>query len=537
MPGPGSADDGQARHAAARRALAAGDRQRALALVEEAARLAPDRADILYDLGTLLDAAGRRDEAIAALRHAVRLAPAFVEAHNNLGNALAAQGDHDAAIAHLTWAVELRPDLEPLRMNLARTVADQGNRLVADGRAEAGVALLQRAVALQPAAGDLHNNLGVGLRALGDPGRAWQSFDVAVRLAPDLAEARYNRGAAALAMGRFELGWADFAARTAISSQFARRFDAPAWTGDPLDARVLLVVAEQGLGDIIQFARYIPLLAEQAARVVLLAPAGLARLLSSLVGGERIQIVAGGPPPPYDAWCWLMDLPGLCGTTLASVPAPIPYLAADPDRVAAWRTRLADGGDGRRIGVFWRGSSYDRARDLPLEALAALKRPGLRLIALQTDPADMAAAAAAGLEPLPGLDAGPDAFLDSAAVLQCLDLTIGTDTALAHLAGALGRPAWILLKRAPDWRWLLDRTDSPWYPSLRLFRQAVAGDWSVPVTALATALDAWHATPQAVVPTVQVALVTNGARSSASTTASSSVSCTEVGTSTAASST
>jgi hypothetical protein len=259
---------------------------------------------------------------------------------------------------------------------------------------------------------------------------------------------------------------------------------------------VLLLHAEQGLGDILQFCRYAPLLAERGAEVVLEVPRTLVRLLGGLSG--KVTLVARGDPlPDFDLHCPLMSVPGRLATTVEMIPAPVPYVAADAVRAAHWTARLP--ADGLRIGIGWQGNpagTVDRGRSAPLAAFAPLARvPGVRLISLQRHH---------GLDQLERLpdgmtvdtlggdfDSGPDAFLDAAVVMANLDLVISTDTAIVHLAGALGRPVWVALKAVPHWTWMIDREDSPWYPSARLFRQVTDGDWRGVFDRMAAELARW----------------------------------------------
>jgi hypothetical protein len=262
-----------------------------------------------------------------------------------------------------------------------------------------------------------------------------------------------------------------------------RPFSQPQWQGDPLGNRTLLVHAEQGLGDVIQFARYLPAI---DGNVVFEAPPRLVRLLS---GNPAMppMVAAGEPLPRFDAVAPLLSLPA----RMKSPAAGPPYLSAEPDRVAGWKDRI--GRTGLRIGIAWQGFSgrhEDKGRSVPLSFYRVLARhPGVRLISLQKgEGEEQIAAAGFPVEILFGMDDGPDAFIDTAAAMMNLDLIVTSDTSIAHLAGALGRPVWVALRRVPDWRWMLDRADSPWYPSMRLFRQQDDGDWAPVFEAIAREL-------------------------------------------------
>jgi len=279
-------------------------------------------------------------------------------------------------------------------------------------------------------------------------------------------------------IGRYKEGWTDYEWRWE-AGYFP---NVPLWQGEDLKGRHLLVFSEQGLGDVIQFVRYLPLLAERKCKISFLAPAKLVRLLRPSIQPMEIVSALNGVQG-IDFQVALMSLPHRFNTELASIPSKVPYLRAEAELEARWRARI--GANGLKIGIAWQGNpggAVDKGRSIPLEKFAPLSRiPGVRLISLQKH---------AGLDQLLGLpkdieietlgdalDNGPDAFIDTAAVMNNLDLIITSDTSVAHLAGALGRPTWVALNHVPDWRWLLDREDSPWYPTLRLFRQPQLDDW------------------------------------------------------------
>jgi hypothetical protein len=287
-----------------------------------------------------------------------------------------------------------------------------------------------------------------------------------------------------LSQERFPEGWAEYEWRWQVQSQPRPAFDRPAWDGAPLPGGTLLLYAEQGVGDTLQFVRYAALAKQRADAVILGCPPALIPLLSRCPGIDRL-VATDAPLPPFDAQAPLASLPGLLGTTAETIPAPVPYLTADPERVRRWQEELA-GLEGFKIGIAWQGNpgmgAYDRRRSFPLAALAPLARlPGVRLVVLQKGHGREQLPAAAGW-PLADLgerlDESGGAFADTAAVMHGLDLVVTCDSAPAHLAGALGKACWVALPFAADWRWLLDREDSPWYPTLRLFRQPRPGDWS-----------------------------------------------------------
>ncbi|HMK84627.1 MAG TPA: glycosyltransferase family 9 protein, partial [Steroidobacteraceae bacterium] len=345
-----------------------------------------------------------------------------------------------------------------------------------------------------------HTNIGIILKRLGRHREAAASFGRALAYKPEDPSARFALAFLYLALGEFALGWPLYEARFDVPAlgNPARRFNVPRWNGTRLLAgKTLLVHAEQGLGDVIQFCRYLPLLAAQGASVVFEVMPSLKALLRTLPAAIRL-VGRGEPLPPVDYYCPLLSLPLAFNTRLDTIPAQVPYLTAEPRRSAHWMQRLGALA-GLRVGVAWQGNLavekliWARGRSIPLTALEPLAQlPDVRIVSLQKGP---------GLEQLrdvpfaeriidlsADLDRGPDAFLDTAAVMAGLDLVISSDTSIAHLAGALGRPVWTVLAASPEWRWGLERSDSPWYPTMRLFRQTTDGDWNAVVAAIVEAL-------------------------------------------------
>jgi hypothetical protein len=335
------------------------------------------------------------------------------------------------------------------------------------------------------------------LAILGRSAEADASFREALRLQPDQADAHANRGMALLLAGQFEEGWREFEWRwkTAFMATRARNFAAPLWNGEAIGDRVLLLHAEQGLGDTLQFCRYAPLITG-GARVVLEVQASLVRLLSRLPGVAQI-VARGESLPPFDLHCPLLSLPRAFGTTLETIPAATPYLAADPAEATLWRKRLASL-PGLRVGLVWAGGprtpvpkliAIDMRRSLTLKTLAPLAEvSGVSFVSLQkSSPAAQAANPPPGMA-LADFSVELHDFAATAALIEALDLVISVDTSVVHLAGALGKPVWLLNRFDNCWRWMLKREDSPWYPTLRQFRQPSAGDWSSVISAVKDAL-------------------------------------------------
>ncbi len=421
-----------------------GHYQAALAAYDRALAIRSDVPQILSNRGNALRALGRLAEAEASLREALQLAPDFANAHSNLGTVLI--------------------------------------RLDRFAEAEAS---LRQAIRLQPEVAEFHKNLGYLYMRLARPVDAQASYRAALRLRPDDAEIHEDFGMALLWSGRFEEGWAEYEWRwqTKRMAGEARRFSTPPWRGQSLVDKVILLHAEQGLGDTLQFCRYVSHVAAQTT--ILEVQPQLFRLLSRLRGFDKI-ITRGDPLPPHDLHCSLLSLPHALGTTLDTIPGSTPYLSADPRDVARWRGRLS-GISGLRVGLCWAGGkspnnpeqnlANDR-RSLRLDRVAPLAGiDRISFVSLQKGPpADEAVHPPMGMK-LYDFTAELQDFADTAALIECLDLVISVDTSVAHLTGALGKPVWLLTCFGACFRWLQDREDSPWYPSLRQFRQPALGDW------------------------------------------------------------
>jgi Flp pilus assembly protein TadD len=419
----------------------------------------------------VLLALGRPAEAIAASNVALQLKRLNAEAHQALGHALTDFGDHEGGLKAYRDAARLKPDLPDLLNNLG-TALHHANRL------EEAARTLTRAHGREPRDPGILVNLSSVLRDQGLFDQAEARLAAAARLAPNDPRVRYNQALLMLLLGRFDQAWPGWEERFRAGAVRDRGLTQPRWNGEPLSGRTLLVHAEQGLGDTIQFCRFRfpgdgPVVFEVQPRI--------ARLLAGRAAGHTPTIVrVGDPLPPFDLACPLMSLPAILGTTEATIPAAMPYLSAEPDAVARWRTRLGE--HGFRVGIAWQGNPSrreDRGRSISLAHFLPLASvPGVRLISLQKDDGADQLTAGMTVETL-GLDfdSGPEGFIDTAAVMVNLDLVITSDTAIPHLAGALGRPVWVALRTVPDWRFMLERTDSPWYPTMRLFRQIARDEW------------------------------------------------------------
>jgi tetratricopeptide (TPR) repeat protein len=445
----------------------------ALASYDKALAFEPHNVDALGSRADVLLALYRPAEALGCLDRILAAAPAHAEARAQRGVALARLGRQDEALAAFDAALRAGPN--PI------VAFNRGLTLAALGRDAEAVEAYDRTLAAIPNHAAALSSRGVALQALNRHAEALESFERAVALAPDYADAHFNRSLALLAVGDYRAGQAEYEWRWKRSGSAGLRqnFGRPLWLGEtPLPGKTLLLHAEQGLGDTIQFARYLPRLAAGGAKVILEVHPELKALLTRLAGGATV-IAFGEARPPFDLHCPLGSLPLALKTEPASVPADIPYLAADPARVERWRPRLAALGS-PRVAIVWAGNAAhanDRNRSLPLAKLAPLWAGGhARFVSLQRD---LRAGEAEALAAAPVLHLGRELadFDDTAGVLACCDLVIAVDTSVAHLAGALGRPLWVLLPFSADWRWTRDAGRSPWYPSARLYREPRPADW------------------------------------------------------------
>jgi Flp pilus assembly protein TadD len=533
-------DDVAPHHALGSLLLARGEAAAALPLLERAVTLDPAHAGARINLGSAYRRLGRLDRSMAETGFARALAPGAAEAHFNLANtrdeqAKAVPGAIDTAPVDLAeieagyrTALALRPDYPKALYHLAL-------HLIGRGEGAAALPIIERACALDPAQAALHGARAIALRiadrfaladaayrralaldpaawgtlynygnlrlASADPEGALAWYARAIAFRPDDPEYHWNRSLALLTAGRFAEGWRAYEWRWRWPgfSEAPRDFTQPAWDGGALDGRTILLHAEQGLGDTIQFIRYARLVKERAARVVVECQPELIRLLAGVAGIDHL-VARGAALPDFDVHAPLLSLPRLFGTDVATIPAPSAYLDAPamldlPPFPSLRPPGLRPPGlrpPGLKIGIVWAGNpkhGKDRQRSVALDRLAPLAElDGARLYSLQVGPraAELGTSALAGR--IADLSERLDDFADAAGAIAALDLVITVDTAIAHLAGALGAEVWTLLPFAPDWRWLLGRDDSPWYPSMRLFRQAAPGDWDGVIRRVATAL-------------------------------------------------
>lgn len=464
-----------------------GKKEEAERCYREALRLKPAYPDAANNLGDILARREQYEAAVEAYRRALQLRPDYPEAHNNLGVALARLGRPAEAEAHYRASLRLRPDYPEAYYNLAGLFAEQGNL-------DEAVRAYREAIRLRPNYTEAIRNLGNALLSAGDHAGAMACYEEQLRLTPDNPEGHLARAITWLVLGDYERGWPEYEWRWKVPEFTHRAFPQPRWDGSPLSGRTILLCSEQGLGDSIQYIRFAAGVKERGGTVLLECPPPLARLAATCPGIDRV-VPWGEPLPEFDVHAPLLSLPAVLGTTLATVPAAVPYLSPEPELVEKWKAGLAPVRE-FKVGICWQGNPKfraDKQRSVPLARFEPLARvPGVRLYSLQKGPGTEQLTPAGGLgfevtDLASQLDAdGP--FRDTAAVMKSLDLVIAPDTALAHLAGALGVPVWVALSTSAHFCWLLDRDDSPWYPTARLFRQKQYGDWSDVFSRMADAL-------------------------------------------------
>jgi tetratricopeptide (TPR) repeat protein len=475
--------------------LAKGDLPGALDAFRTAIKHKPDYAGAYYNIGNALLGNGQFDEAAANYRRALEIQPDYAEVHCSLGVALKELGQLDHAVTSFQRALEINPDLVEAHLNL-------GNALQAQGKLDYAVASYRSALEIEPNLAEAHSNLGITLQELGQFEGAAESYRRALEIKPDLIDTKFNLGLLLLSMGRYTEAWPMYEDR--YNPKFKRRnvilpdVSFPQWQGEPLTGKSLVIWPEQGFGDEIQFARYIPMLKKRGvSRLTLVCTSPLKSLLKKLDGVDTVVSESEAASLPiHDYWVFSMSLPLHFATTVETIPAKLPYLSVLPERLEPWRGRLP--ADGLKVGLVWKGSvghKNDVNRSLPgLSTLAPLwSVPSVTFVSLQKEQGENEAATAPAGQPILHLGSEILDFADTACIIAQLDLIICVDTAIAHLAGALRKPCWVLLPaRGTDWRWLRERGDTPWYPSvMRLFRQTKPDDWSDSIGEVAQALETW----------------------------------------------
>ncbi|MBC8106716.1 MAG: glycosyltransferase family protein [Anaerolineae bacterium] len=454
-------------------ALRAKNFSAAIDLISQAIALDPRNARYHVNRGEAYRQANQAERALADFRRATELDPSNATAHYNLGLALRAANEIDESIAHYREAIGLKPDYVKAHYNLANTLRARGDLVAAEQS-------YRNAMALNPEQAEPWNNLGELLSELMRIDEATAAFDRAIGLKSDHAGARYNRGFLDLLRGEYRTGWDayEWRWRMPLFANSAPRFAQPMWDGSDLAGKTILLLGEQGVGDNIQFARYATLIAERGGRVVLRCQKSVASLLATIRGVER-AVDETDPLPNFDTWIPMMSLPRVFGTTLENVPSNVPYVFPDPQKVEDWRSKIGPHRSKLNIGLAWAGNANqanDRNRSANLSLLQPLAGVAdTKIFSLQKGPAT-SQIGPSNLN-LIDLTNGVADFSDTAALIANLDVVVSVCTSVAHVAGAMGKPTLTMLCYNADWRWLMRREDSPWYPTMKLFRQEKQGDW------------------------------------------------------------
>lgn len=466
-----------------------GELQGTESLCQQILQSQPTNPDALHMLGLVALQLHRYELAEQLFRRAILSAPRNAEFFSHLGHALAGRGENDAAAASFRQAIAIQPDLAEAHNGL-------GILLRITNCLNASLASHQRACSFSPNSAIFLNDLACTQMALLQIAPAAQSLKRALQLQPRFPSAELNLACAELMLGDFEAGWKHYEARREVAGpgKFVIPPTRPMWDGSDLQGKRILVHAEQGLGDTVQLLRYLPLIARRGGKIVLAVQQELHQLCRQVKGIESL-LTQGDVTSDFDVHCPLPSVPRIFGTTLPNIPPGVPYLHADPQRADFWKQKLADGGPGLKVGLVWSGrSTPDPHRSMRLTNMAPLAQcHDARFYSLQKGAASAQIYRAPAGMPIRDLSGDLSDIAETAAIIANLDLVISIDTMVAHLAGAMGKPVWVMLPFLPDWRWHLERSDSPWYPTMRLFRQAHPREWDAPVEQAAAALMRMHA--------------------------------------------
>jgi tetratricopeptide (TPR) repeat protein len=453
--------------------LALGENVQGLNELQMAVQMAPDDPRLLINFGMALGRFGAHEQAEQWLTYATQLAPQAALAWTLLADSLWVQGKWDSALPAADRAVQLAPDDAAAQLAL-------GNALQMTAHFEQAAAAFRTVLKFDPDVTSAQQSLAQALRKMGRIDESLAEYDKVLTRSPEEIDARVDRALVLLTLGRYDEGFTDYELRSQLP-HFAERMDRTRqrWDGSDPAGKAIVIINDQGMGDLIQFIRYAPLLADRGARVWVACPPALESIIMSVRGVSGV-IDLQSPAMGNELWVWEASLPAMFKTTIDTIPADMPYVRADTPRVDRWRKRLASDPN-FKVGLVWAGEAMndnDRARSCRLSDLTPLAMEGITFYSLQKGPPAVQAA-----DPLAGInliDLAPELndFGDTAAVMECLDLIITVDTAAAHLAGALARPVWTLLYKGADWHYPVGRSDSPWYPTMRLFRQSELNDWS-----------------------------------------------------------
>ncbi len=457
----------------------------------------PNYPEACFNLANIIwksnaDPVSREAETIALLERAIRIRPAFLEAKYKLGSVLIESSRHEEAIAVLSQALDLisAQPTHPLNASILNQLGVANSAIFHYDQAQSA---FDSALRLRPNFAEAFSNLGNSLQEQGRLAEAIASYEQSIALNPNAPTTRFNLALARLQCGDFERGWAEYEWCHYLG-ETRPRFQTSHWDGSDLAGKTILIHLEQGMGDAIQFIRFLPLVQSRGGRVILECPVYLEPILAGCAGIDEL-VLEGLELPAFDVQAPVMSLPWLLGITLQNLPATVPYLFIDKDVTSTWRERLQKI-EGIKVGIVWEGDSRyakNRIRSAPLESFLKLADiPGVTPVSLQKGPPanqlSTLSAAASVMELMASRDVGPGTLLEAAGLIQALDLVITIDSGIAHLAGALGRPVWVALSSVGEWRWLTGREDSPWYPTMRLFRQTKPGNWDDVFDAMQTEL-------------------------------------------------
>ena len=438
-----------------------------------AARLKPSYAEAFNNLGSVLEDDGDLEGAKKNFQQALSLKSDYAKPHCGLGNIALAEGRLDDALKHYEQALAIDPNYVEAHSNLGRALIDLGRLDDAEARFRA-------ALVINPNHAPTHYNLGVALEELGRSDDALAAYTKALAINPDQPDYHWNAALMHLLKGDYAVGWQEYEWRLRRARKLVREVGGTRWDGSDPSSKTILIQTEQGFGDTFQFIRYVQLVKQRGARVIVECQPKTERLLSGAAGVDEI-VSRDQAVPEFDRHIELLSLPHVFSTTLESIPAPPSYMSALPELIDAWRTRV-NTASGLKVGLVWRGNplnTINPKKSVPIDKVAglcALEGVAWFSIQLDADEGELASIRAHAL-----IDhCGPQLtdWAETAALISELDLVITVDTGVAHLAGALGKPVWILLSHIPDWRWMMERQDSPWYPSARLYRQSAPSDWA-----------------------------------------------------------
>ena len=449
------------------------DPQKALALIKKALAIKPDYVEAYYNCGNVLKDLRKYEAAVANYQQAIALHSTYAEAYANCGVALKAIHKYEEALACYDKAILINPSYLEAHYN-------RGNVLKELQRFEASIASYDKVIALKPDFATAYVNRGNALKELAQFDAALRSYDKALALHPGHAEGCWNKSLTLLLTGNFDEAWPlyEWRWKSANFSSSVRPFTQPLWRGkESIEGKTVLVHSEQGFGDTVQFCRYVKLLSDLGARVILEVYQPLANLLQHLDGLADL-VVRGAELPPFDYHCPLLSLPLAFRTDLNSIPRTPGYIQANPVKLTKWRQILDS--TGPLVGLVWSGNpahTNDHNRSIPLEKCLQMLSSGIQYVSLQKDVRDTDRKVLDSNPQIMHFENQLQDFSDTAALCELMDVVISVDSSVAHLSGALGTRTWILLPFVPDWRWMLDRTDSPWYPSVKLYRQSAFGFW------------------------------------------------------------